>query len=73
MPDFIAPCLATLRDKIPTGSQWVHEIKFDGYRLQLHEHENMFNFSQDVATKRFGSLVETGLVSPVSHLVLMVR
>ena len=25
--------LATLVDKAPEGDQWVHEIKFDGYRL----------------------------------------
>ncbi len=34
LPDFVAPCLATLVDKVPTGARWVHEIKFDGYRIQ---------------------------------------
>jgi len=34
MPDFIAPQLATLKPQAPTGKGWVHEIKFDGYRLQ---------------------------------------
>jgi bifunctional non-homologous end joining protein LigD len=34
LPEFIAPCLATLATEPPTGAQWVHEIKFDGYRLQ---------------------------------------
>ncbi len=33
---FVAPCLATLRDRPPEGSRWVHEIKFDGYRAQGH-------------------------------------
>ena len=33
MTDFIAPCLAKLVDTAPEGPQWVHEIKFDGYRL----------------------------------------
>jgi bifunctional non-homologous end joining protein LigD len=36
MPNFIDPALATLVDKPPSTGQWVHEIKFDGYRLQLH-------------------------------------
>jgi bifunctional non-homologous end joining protein LigD len=36
MPGFISPQLATLKSKAPTGDQWVHEIKFDGYRLQIH-------------------------------------
>jgi bifunctional non-homologous end joining protein LigD len=30
---FIAPCLPTAAQKPPIGSQWVHEIKHDGYRL----------------------------------------
>lgn len=29
---FIEPELATLADAIPNGKNWVHEIKFDGYR-----------------------------------------
>ena len=33
MPDAIAPCLATLVDAVPRGEQWLHEIKWDGYRL----------------------------------------
>lgn len=36
MPRFIEPCLATLRAHAPPGPEWVHEIKYDGYRLQLH-------------------------------------
>lgn len=38
-PKFIEPCLATLQDRPPSGLRWVHEIKFDGYRLQLHVKE----------------------------------
>jgi len=33
MPDEIAPCLATLVEEVPKGEQWLHEIKWDGYRL----------------------------------------
>jgi bifunctional non-homologous end joining protein LigD len=35
MPGFIPPQLATLRSKAPSGD-WLHEIKYDGYRIQLH-------------------------------------
>src|ERR1700712_2004877 len=35
-PGFIEPSLATAIDKVPTGARWIHEIKFDGYRVQLH-------------------------------------
>jgi len=34
MPKFIAPQLASTADAPPTGDSWIHEIKYDGYRLQ---------------------------------------
>jgi bifunctional non-homologous end joining protein LigD len=34
LPDFVAPSLATLAEKAPENSNWIHEIKFDGYRIQ---------------------------------------
>jgi integrase len=30
---FIAPCLPTKTDKLPSGSDWLHEIKHDGFRI----------------------------------------
>jgi ATP dependent DNA ligase domain len=30
---FIAPRLPTKTDKLPSGSQWLHEIKHDGFRV----------------------------------------
>jgi bifunctional non-homologous end joining protein LigD len=35
-PGFIEPALATSVDKVPSGARWIHEIKFDGYRVQVH-------------------------------------
>ena len=35
LPDFIEPQLATTLSKPPAGAGWAHEIKFDGYRMQL--------------------------------------
>jgi bifunctional non-homologous end joining protein LigD len=35
MPDFIEPQLAKLVDRPPAGAGFAHEIKFDGYRVQL--------------------------------------
>ena len=32
--DFIEPALATLQSQAPAGKEWLHEIKFDGYRMQ---------------------------------------
>src|ERR1700761_9406566 len=33
MPDKVEPQLATLADAAPVGDDWLHEIKFDGYRM----------------------------------------
>ncbi|ABD89220.1 DNA ligase D [Rhodopseudomonas palustris] len=35
MPDFIAPQLCSSVERPPGGAGWGHEIKFDGYRVQL--------------------------------------
>src|SRR5712664_618822 len=35
-PGFIEPALATSIAKVPAGERWIHEIKFDGYRIQVH-------------------------------------
>ena len=34
MPGFVEPALASLAAAPPSGERWLHEIKFDGYRLQ---------------------------------------
>src|SRR4026208_2279743 len=38
MPDFVSPQLATLVKEAPKGDEWLHELKFDGYRLLCHLH-----------------------------------
>jgi DNA primase len=35
-PGFIEPCLATVRKTAPTGSEWIHEIEYEGTRTQAH-------------------------------------
>jgi bifunctional non-homologous end joining protein LigD len=35
IPAFIAPQLTKAMEKPPVGPNWAHEIKFDGYRMQL--------------------------------------
>src|SRR5947199_89841 len=36
MPAVIEPELATLVDAVPRGEEWIHEIKYDGYRALCH-------------------------------------
>lgn len=35
IPDFVSPELCTSVERPPGGDGWAHEIKFDGYRVQL--------------------------------------
>ena len=35
MPDFVPPELCQASERPPSGENWVHEIKFDGYRIQM--------------------------------------
>jgi bifunctional non-homologous end joining protein LigD len=35
LPKFVEPQLAKSAEKPPKGERWAHEIKFDGYRMQL--------------------------------------
>ena len=32
---FVEPLLPTLVEKPPEGDEWIHEVKFDGYRSQI--------------------------------------
>jgi bifunctional non-homologous end joining protein LigD len=36
MPEFVPPQLATLVRSAPGGDEWLHELKFDGYRMVCH-------------------------------------
>lgn len=35
LPGFVKPQFATLVDAVPTGNDWLHEIKYDGYRALI--------------------------------------
>jgi len=36
-PAFIPPQLATMAETPPSGSEWLHELKLDGYRVQVRK------------------------------------
>jgi bifunctional non-homologous end joining protein LigD len=48
LPGFVQPALATSIGKVPSGRRWIHEIKFDGYRVQVH----LANEAVQVFTRR---------------------
>jgi ATP-dependent DNA ligase len=61
MPGFIPPQLATLKMKAPAGDRWIHEIKYDSYRLQGRVDKGrarMFTRSGLDWTKKFHLIAE---------------
>ena len=67
LPAFVEPCLATLQEKPPAGANWLHEVKFDGYRLEAridHGKVKLLTRSGLDWTARFGK----GLVAALAGL-----
>lgn len=74
LPSFVPPALATLKPKPPEGSRWLHEIKFDGYRLQVridHGKLQLLTRSGLDWTEKFGDAVAGALKSlPAETLMI---
>jgi bifunctional non-homologous end joining protein LigD len=69
----VRPQLATLAAEAPTGDQWLHEIKFDGYRMNCRKDGakvQLFSRNENDWTGRFGSLVESLRELPFEQAVL---
>src|SRR4029077_8734550 len=59
---FIAPCLPTKTDKLPSGGQWLHEIKHDGFRIIARKEGprvRLYSRPGDALPSRFPLIVET--------------
>jgi bifunctional non-homologous end joining protein LigD len=59
---FIAPCLPTKIDKLPSGSEWLHEIKHDHFRIIARkngERVTLYSRPGNDLTHRFPLIVET--------------
>lgn len=64
LPDFVEPTLATLVSSAPSGERWLHEIKFDGYRLQARIEAGRVKLLTRSGldwTKKFGKAVVSAL------------
>jgi bifunctional non-homologous end joining protein LigD len=58
---FIASCLPSKTDKLPSGSQWLHEIKHDGFRIIARKngaHVRLYSRPGNDLTHRFPRIVE---------------
>ena len=73
MPGFIPSQLATLKPKPPAGDRWIHEIKFDGYRAQVHLNGGrvrIFTRKGLDWTKRFSAIAEAFAGIPIERAII---
>src|SRR5690349_8586514 len=60
--EFVEPQLPSLTEEPPCGQRWIHEVKHDGYRVQLiverDKTARVFTRNGFDWTERFPSLVE---------------
>jgi bifunctional non-homologous end joining protein LigD len=67
MPDFIAPELCISVERPPAGEGWCHEIKFDGYRVQLRVEDGEATLKTRKGldwTDKFSSIAKEGSTLP---------
>src|SRR6478609_936799 len=68
-----APCLPTRGTAVPAGSDWIHEIKHDGYRLTVHregKRVRLFTRNGRDCTDRYPMIVEAAHRVRISSFVL---
>lgn len=73
MPEFVAPQLATLVEKPPAGEEWLHELKFDGYRMVCHLIRGKATFWSRNGkdwTEKFPNLAEALKALPATAAIL---
>ena len=60
---FIHPCQPTVATKPPSGPGWAHELKHDGYRLQIHVRDGrvrLYTMNGADWSKRYPLIIEAG-------------
>lgn len=66
-PAFVAPQLARIVKEPPTGANWIHEVKLDGYRMQLRVVEGTAQLRTRTGldwSDRFAEIVREGAELP---------
>jgi ATP-dependent DNA ligase len=60
---FVPPCIPTRAYRVPSGPDWVHEIKHDGYRLQVRRDGDvmrLFMGLEGIVSKRLSAPYRSG-------------
>jgi bifunctional non-homologous end joining protein LigD len=71
LPDFIEPQLCRVVERPPNAEGWVHEIKFDGYRVQMRIEAGRVSLKTRKGldwTEKFGAIAKAAAGLPDSIL-----
>jgi bifunctional non-homologous end joining protein LigD len=71
--DFVEPQLATLETRAPTGAEWLHELKYDGYRIEARkagDEVTLFSRSGLDWTVRFPAIAKAVLTLPCTSALI---
>ena len=72
-PRFITPSAPVLKSAPPSGGGWLHEVKFDGWRAQLHKFgDEVVIFTRDGHdfTGRFPTIRDSMLSLPARSAII---
>jgi bifunctional non-homologous end joining protein LigD len=67
LPDFVPPQLCNSADRPPSSDGWVHEIKFDGYRIQMRVEDGDVSLKTRKAldwTEKFSAIAKAAAALP---------
>lgn len=70
---FVEPAVPVLVDVPPLGPEWVHEIKWDGFRMQVQkagDRVRIFNRQGQDCTRHYPRVVEAATSLPVFSVIL---
>src|SRR5215468_7379702 len=73
MLEFVEPASPVLRSTPPRGPDWLHEAKFDGWRIQLHKDGSvvrLYTKSGYDCTTRFGVLGSAVAAVPARSCII---
>ncbi len=70
---YILPSQPILKTRPPGGERWIHEVKFDGWRAQLHKYKDLaviFSRGGHDFTDRFPGLRDSVRCLPVKSVII---
>jgi bifunctional non-homologous end joining protein LigD len=70
---FIVPSALVQKQQPPSGPRWLHEVKFDGFRAQLHKHGDevtIYSRNGHDYTRRFSAIRDSLISLPTTSVII---